>query len=94
MIFKRIATFLTVLVFSMTGAPAITLADVGDEDAGSFDDPDQIEESESTVDEGDAGAAGAAAAGGAEELQHRRSLAARQRAADLRDGAAAATARR
>ena len=62
MVFKRIATFLTVLVFSLTSTPSITLADVGDENAGSFDDPDQIEESESTVDEGDAGAAEAAAA--------------------------------
>ena len=38
MVFKRIATFITVLVFSMTSAPSITLADVGDEDAGAFDD--------------------------------------------------------
>ena len=47
MVFKKIATFITVLVFSMTGSPSITLADVGDEDAGAFDDDtNTVQESE------------------------------------------------
>ena len=65
MVFKRIATFITVLVFSITGAPSIAHADVGDENAGSFDDTDAIEETEDQADVAEAaGTAGTAGTSG------------------------------
>ena len=63
MILKRIATFITVLVFSITGAPSITLADVGDENAGSFDDQTAVEEGEEASEESTEVSSGSEAAG-------------------------------
>ena len=37
---KRITTYFTILTFTLTGVPISSIASEGDEDAGSFDDPD------------------------------------------------------
>ena len=41
--FKRITTYFTLLVFTLTGAPISTIASEGDKDAGSFDDEENSE---------------------------------------------------
>ena len=48
MIFKKITTFLTLLVFTFSGILPITLASEGDEEAGSFDNDDATSNEEVT----------------------------------------------
>ena len=41
---KRFATFLTLLVFTITGVPVSSIASDGDEESGAFDDTNAVEE--------------------------------------------------
>ena len=60
---KRLATFVTLMVFTITGVPVSSIASEGDEESGAFEDPNAVEETEE--DSGAAAAAGAAGAAGA-----------------------------
>ena len=62
---KKLTTFLTVLVFTITGVPVSSIASEGDEEAGAFEDPNADEETEKDSGGAAAGAAAAGAAGGA-----------------------------
>ena len=60
-ILKRLTTFLTILVFTITGVPVSSIASEGDEESGAFEDPNAVEETEEDSDGAAAAAAGAAA---------------------------------
>ena len=59
---KRITTYFSILVFTLTGLPVNSIASEGDEEAGAFEDPNAEEASSAgAAGEGAAGAAGAGA---------------------------------
>ena len=61
-ILKRLTTFLTIMVFTVTGVPVSSIASEGDEESGAFEDPNAVEETEEDSD-GAAAIVGGAAAG-------------------------------
>ena len=62
---KRITTYFTILTFTLTGVPISSIASEGDEDAGSFDDPDTAEDTEDSSSGSKGSESGAGAGAGA-----------------------------